>query len=572
MANDSNNLMLSATAFSKCAPNLTTNIKQCGTVTICNAKPLTLDELSGVYTQSGDYRIMDALLKAEMEIKMCDTVRNDLFDFFMSNKLAMKAKIDVENEEVARVAPFVKAKRYSAINNQYWAVANGQANGGNWQVDLASTTNIPPDIRSFPVDMRIYISGRTGGGTDTHTAWVVVSATLINNAVRVVLTAANSGSNLPSAALASPVTGMAVRGTANKSDFEKYCAEPPAYLNWNLVPFWIETQRTSMCTSDKYEEYRATLLTNNPLYREFGDLPTTERNKQIGQDWQRGMLQTMFWGKPISGYQNVNSFDQLDDITSYGGGAFSIGEGVCVGKRANMVGVYEQLAECGRIYDCLGASLNLIAVFNELYNIMRVRESAGRRADSYDLFTDSRTAQLIMQAMIGYYSGQQPAGVDVLRVTMDINQPYKKGDWGFRWQSFQLSYPNGVTINIVTHYYFDDLITAAAAAGLNTAAGAGRRLWILDMAGIYPGIINSNRIVNKTGDLKALAAIDSSYACVMAVNSQETTLTSVTGTMVVECPAGNLLLENFPNTIPVVTAPGSLVYPATTTTTTTTSS
>lgn len=573
MSNVSNNLLLSANAFAKCAPNISTNIRQCGSVTLCSGRAMTLDDLTGAYTKSGDYMIMEALFKADIEVKMCDTVTNDLYDFFMSNKMAKKAQIDDSNPEERRIMPFVKVKRPDAINNSYWKFSSGQANGGNWQMDVSSTGSVPPDVRSFPVDMRIFATGRTSGGVETHTAWTVVSATLINNAVRVVASSLNTGSNLPSAALASPATGIITRGTANKSDSEKYCAEPPAYMNKNMFLSWVETSRVSFCTSKKYEEYRAMLLRNNALYREFGDLDSTEKNRQIMADWQRTQLQQMFWGKPGSIYQNAHDFDQLSDITSYGGGAFSVNEGVCVGKRANMVGIYEQLYECGRVYDAQGASLNLIAVFNELYNIMRVYESSGRGTmKSVDLFTDSLTAQLIMQAMLDYYNNQQPSGSNIYKINVDVNQPYKDGEFGFRWQSFKLSYPNGLTVNIVTHNFFDDILTASAAAGLNTNAGAGRKLWILDMGGIYPGILGTNRKVNNTGDLKALAAIDSSYACVMRVDTTENTLISVTGTMIVECPRASLLIENFINTKPVVTAPGSLVYPATTTTTTTTSS
>ena len=39
-------------------------------------------------------------------------------------------------------------------------------------------------------------------------------------------------------------------------------------------------------------------------------------------------------------------------------------------------------------------------------------------------------------------------------------------------------------------YYFDDYLTAATAAG---QADTARVLWVLDFAGIYPGILASNR-------------------------------------------------------------------------------
>jgi hypothetical protein len=112
------------------------------------------------------------------------------------------------------------------------------------------------------------------------------------------------------------------------------------------------------------------------------------------------------------------------------------------------------------------------------------------------------------------------------------------------YQSYPLFWPQGVVVNIITHEYFDDYVTAAAINGATYATTA-RVLWILDYAGIYPGIIASNRLVSETGDLKKLAAINPAFACVMRVNSEQQTLTSTTFTMVVECPKSSLIIENF---------------------------
>lgn len=580
MATDSNNLLLQTNAFSKCAPNISTNIKQCGTVTLCNAKSMLSTELASSYTRSGEYLVMEALLQTDFEIKMCDTVQNTLYDFLMANKVSISAKwkggAQRVNSGLINIAPFVLARQYSAINNAYWAVSGGTSSGENWQVDVASTTNIPPDVRSFAVDERVYITGETGGGTKTMTSWKVVSATLINNAVRLVLSPQNSGSYLASSRLASPVTGILTRGTANKNDYEKYCAEPPAYLNWKNVPFWVETQRTSMCKSSLYDKFRKLLMEGNPLYREYGDLDEIERNRQLGADWQRRMVETMFWGKPISANQTLTLYSSLEDIETFDGGSLGVDGAKCVGKRANMVGIYEQLAQCGRVMDLQGAQLNLISLFNELYNIARTRQGAGKQQSTViDIFTDNITAEAINQAMISYYLAKSQ---NTLRVTVPAggnpgvnfnrDQDLQKAEFGFNYRSYNLFYPANVRINIISHYFFDDYLTANSS--VSGQSNAGRLLLVLDFSGIYPGIASSNRVVQKTGDLKTLASISPDFGCVLQVPTQEQTLTSVTGTMIVECPAGNLWLENFSSAVPAVTS-GGPVYPPTTTTTTTTS-
>ena len=62
-------MAIAADVFSKCAPALGTNIKQCGSVTLCDAVPMNSDDLEDVFTKSGDFRYLDALFKFEFELK-----------------------------------------------------------------------------------------------------------------------------------------------------------------------------------------------------------------------------------------------------------------------------------------------------------------------------------------------------------------------------------------------------------------------------------------------------------------------------------------------------------------------
>jgi hypothetical protein len=98
---------------------------------------------------------------------------------------------------------------------------------------------------------------------------------------------------------------------------------------------------------------------------------------------------------------------------------------------------------------------------------------------------------------------------------------------------------------------------------------AERYLWVLDFSGIYPGILATNRQVLKTGDLKTLAQIDSSYACVLKTLSKEQTLTSTTYTVVVECPSGSGVLENFAQVAPTVGDDGAAYWDTSSSTATT---
>lgn len=562
---------VNANTFAKCAPNLRTNIKQCGSVTLCNAKPVTSDELNSVYMKSNDYRVMEALLHHDMEIKMCEAVQNGLYDFFMANRVNLRHRLNTRraNSGLLEIAPFVLARQYSPINNEYWAVSGGTSAGaGDWTVTVTSTTNIPSDVRSFPVGLRVFIEGASVGGSSTKTQWVVIAVTDNgNNTLTLNLNSQNAASRLDTDKLGSPAANgtqaLLRRGTPNVSDYEKFCAEPPAYLNWKNVPFWVETTRTSMCKSELYDKWRKLVMSDNALYREFDDLDEIEKNKQLANDWQRRLVNQMFFGKPLAN-QGMATFDELEEIAAYDGVDIGVEGGRCVGRRANAVGIYEQLAECFRIADLQGGQLNLPALFVEIYNMMRVRKERNKKAAmSFDIFTDSVTAELFNQAMIKYYNSKSD---NTLRLTKSVDREQKTAEFGFMYESYRLFWPQGVTINIITHEFFDDYLTAAVAVGQENTA---RVLWVLDLSGIYPGIIASNRLVQETGKLKDLAAIDPNFACVMKVHTQTQTLVSLTWTMVVECPASNLIIENFDDTIPEhATLTGA--YPGTHTSTTTT--
>jgi hypothetical protein len=196
--------------------------------------------------------------------------------------------------------------------------------------------------------------------------------------------------------------------------------------------------------------------------------------------------------------------------------------------------------------------------------MMRIRQGNGHpKPRVFDLFTDSVFAELINQAMIKYYNAKSD---NMLRLTKSVDRDIKEAEFGFMYESYRLFWPQGMTINVITHEYFDDYVAAAANS---PAAIVGTKLWILDFTGIYPGIVASNRKVFTTGELEKLAALIPDYACVMATNTQEQTLNSLTWTMIVECPMGNLILEGIEPIVPEH-ATRSGTYPSETTSTTST--
>lgn len=580
------NFVLNGNAFAKCAPNISTNIRQCGTVTQCNAKAVTQDELAALYMRSGDFRVMDALFKHDMEIKMCEAVQNGIYDFFMANKIVVNKNIQTRrlSAGLLEIAPFVLARQFSPINNQYWKFTGATTAGTGFDLKLTVTsiTNIPIDLNSFAdkvtngIGIRVLLHGKSAGGSVVEKMYEVATAVDNGNGTATLeLLDLNAGTYLDADKVAafSGGAGILRRGTPNVNSYEKWCAEAPTYLNWKNVPFWVEETRHSMCWSDLYQKWKKLVLEGNMLYEEFFNLDETQKNKQLGKDWQDRLAYQMFWGKGLVN-QTPDAYDLLPQINAFDGSSFGLGVdgGRCVGFRASVVGIYEQMAQCQRIQDCQGAQLNLPALFQEFYNMMRVRKGSGRQnAMQFDVFTDSATAEKINQAMIQYYTNKSN---NTLRMTYPVESYSltKTAEFGFYFRSYPLFYPQGVTFNVIWHEFFDDYISAGTAA-LGASDNTTRVLWVLDAAGIYPGIVSSDRKVLDTGKLRELATINSSFGCVMKVPTRQQTLVSLLFTMIVECPKGNLIIENFSSAVPepatlVGSYPTALGTSSTTTTTT----
>lgn len=542
--------------FQKCLPAYGTDIKQCGTVTICDVQTVNASQLAEVFMANGNYRVLDALLLHDFEIKTCQTTQNGLYDFIMANKVDMSHKITKVNIANGKhlLMPFIQALQKSKINNEYWRVTAGNTSGieGDevWHVSVVSTTDMPGDARWFNERMRVYIDGVSAGGSATRTAWRVSRAVATGATVDLYLISENSGSFLgttkaPTSAGSWPTAGLLIRGTPNVNAYEEWCEEGPG-LNLNkLVPFWMEEIRNSLCTSSLYEQYRDMIIDNNPYYKQFADVPEVEKNAQLGADWQRRVVNT-FWNNKALPNQDTTNWRSLETITTHSQDNLDLpGEGVCVGYRANAIGVYEQLAQCGRVRDLQNQVLNLQELFRALYEISRLRESNNQPSDSIDAFTDSEYASKIQLAMIRYFKMKSE---DTMHMNVDITKAPTNAKFGFRYNSYVLDWPP-ITFNVVSHKYFDDKLAAARLIS-STHEAAQRYLWIIDWSGIYPGIIASDRVVNKTGDLATRAAVDASYMCVMRVPTQMQTLTSMTWTVIVECPASSLILENISSDVP----------------------
>lgn len=540
-------MAVSANIFEKCAPAVGTNIATCGALGLCDISTATPATLAEIFMDGSSYRNMQSLLVTQFELKACGMRTNGLFDFLMANKKDFsKRLIKVPTDDYGtkvHVEPFVMGARKSILNQEYWEFDNGLDPGGvpDWQIDAFSNYGMPLDVRFFNTRARVFLNGVTGGGSITRTAYRVTAAAVVGTRIRLTLVAENA-SFLAAVKVTPPVTGFLVRGTPNVEGHEEWCEQGPGLNPNQNVPFWIEENRWQLCNDQLYNGAVKELMTTNPYFNRFGGIPVAQLNAQLGEQFQRQWVNQFFWGKRISTNQTLANYRSLESITTAVAGDFYLpNEGRCVGLRANSIGVYEQLAECGRIFDLQGVVLNLVEFFELIWAISRAREDSGGNGNVIQIDMNRTMRGKFQQGMIAYYKAQS---VDTLRMNWEIG---KTGAFGFTFDKYELINPAGITLLVSSSKFFDDFSTEATNAG---AANAGNMIWILDYPNIYPGIIDSNRVVHNTGDIKDLGRLSSIYACVMKNPKTERTLNSLTWTTIVDCPLNSAILEGIADLVP----------------------
>lgn len=550
-------MAIAANIFEKCLPAIGTSINSCGALTECDIVTATPDDLAEIFQDdNGDFREMSSLLMTQFEIKACGAKENGLYDFLMANAKPMKQRtiktpLGFGNSEIA---PFIMAETMSVINDKYWSIKESSVDGGGVVTfNLQSPGNVDLDLSWFPDDIRVFAFGTSAGGSAIRASYKVTGATAStyngSPSIAITATSQNAGSFLPAAKVSRPTTGFLVLGTPNIADVERWCENRPALNGRKHVPFWFETTRWTMCVDELYERAFARLRQSNDYFKLFGDIEIAQRNKQYAERFQRDWVNQVFWGKASSASQTLAAYRSLPTISTLSSDIFNMpgSEGRCVGRKADVIGIYEQLAQCNRIADLQGQTLNLEEFFNHIiYPIVRSRGDQGKPNKIIEVITDSFYASLFQRGMIRYFNAQSEGLARFMIDTKKI-MTGQKGELGFSFDTYHLIYPQGVELRILTHPFFDDFVTQAKE---NDVESTGRMLWILDWSGIYPGIIASNRVVHRTGAIEDLAKIDASYACVMANPTSEISLNSVTYTVVVECPSDNMIVEGIATRIP----------------------
>ena len=566
-----------------CQVSISNNYDTCGTITRASIAHLTPTQLESLFKPDGLFADMDVWFRTSFEMQACGTRTNGMYEWLMSSNKQMGHLVNTRKVEKGPglVEPFVLGRQNSVINNDYWAITGGvansgytgdtPANSGTGAISAGPLTAAQKALGAagdrvirvitrygfeltanwFVSKDRVMIFGQASGGYSTRGQWKVIAAAA-NTAgtyVDVLVSSENGGSATPYDT--APVGGVLLALGNNVNDYESWCYNRPTQDPRKRVPYWYQTSRRTRCVSEEYRRVFARLSESNKHFKEFGDQPLAERNRQDEEEYQHRWVNTFFFGKAISSNQTLALWQSLDQITTVTGtNADTALAGNLIAYRANMVGVYEQLRACGRVRDLQNNRLNFYEFLDEIYNIYRARKSQGKPANSIDVYTDSVTAANFETAAINYYKAEYG---DILRIPLEVTEGQNM-TLGFAWRSYKFKRPLGVTVNIITHEFFDDILNA----GVTESVGSSTRFMaILDMgkAGtnggtIYPGMIATNMKKRTHGELEAMARMDSTVKCVMEVVTEEFSLMSETNTAVVECPANSLWIEGIQDAVP----------------------
>lgn len=561
-------LNISERFVAQCSPVIGVINDTCGSITRANIAHLTPSQLNSIFTPGGLFADLDAWFLHQIEMKACGVKRNAFYDWIMANADREMFRAAVNGIKAVKspslLHPFIFGRQMTVVNRDYWRVFNGVATGGytintpaspkatmsagplttvaggTRVIRVENRHNIPMDPNWFRQREVIHIFNKAGNGVTLHGAWRVVSSAVDTSLtyVDVLLASENAGSSAQFDA--APTTGIVLVGVNNVNDFEKWCQNLPNIDPRKRVPFWWQTMRNARCVDSEYMVVYKRLFDSNPAFREFGDLPLAERNAQDEMEAQHRFVVAFLFQKAISANQTLANWESLEAINTIAGSVLDTGmSGKLIARRANFIGVKEQLRVCDRVVDLQNNILNLNEFLEWNYQMMRARKSGNRSVTDIDWYTNSLMRALFQTAAFQYYKDQY---LNMLMLTAEVG---KTNSLGMVYDSYQFKRPGGVRINIISDEFFDDLFAEFEAAGLSSA---GNLMLALDIGkppngSIYWAQIASNRKAYTTAEIDQLAKFDQTYRCVMNALTIDQTLTSEAGTVVVECPLYSAWIE-----------------------------
>lgn len=560
------------------APAIRTNIDTVGLLTECDAiVPSDADLESFFKTDAGKFRLLAVPFKYAWEAKACRVKQNNMADFIEASMVDMSAKLGTDNEDgILKIRPFIQVKRTGPMNNNYWIGQGGQltdatgtpdAAGSYWTMSMSSPTGIPLHANWFiPLEF-VFVEGMDNAGNMIKWAGKIVKS-VVNGTTDITVTMfpQMTNSSLTSVRKANPVHGSVTRGVGNIDLFQSFCEQPPGLIDGQLDIFWVGWTRNTFKISSHYLDWLKMITGNggNQLYTDVFHLDIAAYNKQVAEDFRKKEVESFMWGTAAPG-QAKSTYDLDYNGTSTGGlekimtGADAVGGDVCVGRKAQPVGIYEQFNACQRVVDAQGAPLNLPSLIQSITLMQRMRQAVDSPQASQTVFEVGMPQSYfpIFQAgMFALYKNQWGALADQVRLNMDFNKA-KVAPMGWLYYDFPLQLPVGCVLRVVLDPYFDDrashLANVATVTGVAGYANLANRLWIVDWSGIKKYILASETLSSNPGsDISAMQRVGVLNACRMRTPSMDIKMRAWLWTAYLNCPKTGLIIENVSSDIPTL--------------------
>lgn len=544
--------------FNQCLPKVV-NIRDGSGCAITRAtlEAMTPDEFAALGDQEDLQRVYATATEAKMR-----GVHQRFIDSLLLGRLKYYGdkinKINVNGQVQSIIQPFITQRQRTVVNSGYFEIeSGGDVNGYRRTITvknnaLFSQQALPKLERYFVPGNTVIVQhvGQSGAAYSAHFKIISAANADTGGVAKAVVTiepstvtASTFSGYSPTQKLPfQPTGGLVLLGTNSISDFESWCNYGAVDNNLNLIHFWFQTSRMGHTFTKEY--LRALKAKNaNEFFKVFNTLSIKEQLTQQSARFNREWWTSVFWGQADEGqdpnnWQTTGKLEEVKDIV----------DGTCTLEyKARASGIEELLGNCGRVQDFAGQPLNFDTLGEQLYQLKRHREQSSDTGDIVDevvLQVDRQTAANIKSVFASWYKAKYG-----IQYTQEIgkgpNETFAQSS-GLTVNSYDFD-DFAVRLTVISDPTLYDMLAAAPSAH----KGAMRYALALDYSDIDLGIIKSRAVENQypsPGD------VPSDFKCVIERNERHYKLYSQTWTVVLPRPERHLILKNFANACPVITA------------------
>jgi len=493
----------------------------------------------------------DKIIAQTKEARMCGVRERGLVDLLLSRHVS---KPGILTPSI--IAPFRLQPQRRTINANWFRVTAGTAGAGgdtrDWKVTVESVARFTGSNALKNPEKFFLVGGQVvvefvdaAGVLRAPTFTITVSANKSTTEADVTLRApfstagAFDAHTTWAAADYQPTAGVLSLLANSISNYERFDAQPPAVNNLQLKELWRQTHRWQFKYNDEYVKALEAEHTSE-FFKKFQMLPIAEQRRQIEAWVEQQMMNTFFYGAPISELQTVEAHTSLPQVVD------PDDAGYLIEYKSNTQGMRHQLGLNGRLFDKGGQRLDIDTIMEMCYNLKRNREVTDGSVDTLDSMTGRFNKGRIREIMIRYYKEKYSAD---LTLYAQLNQKIQfNGSKLFDYDLYDLP-DQGVQWAVFHDSYFDDKKQHFSDA----QATAGNALWFIDWSDVSINLLGSKAVKRNTDVNNPL------YMNIIQPNMKHCMLNSKTFEVEVGDPNRSAMIDNFSDATPKVTVRGAEV-------------